>query len=52
MELLEKILDNKNLYKAYEQVYKNKGISGIDGITVEELGRYMYEHKEEIIQQI
>lgn len=52
MELLEKILDNKNLYKAYEQVYKNKGTSGIDGITVEELGYYMYKHKEEIKSQI
>ena len=29
-ELLERILDNKNLYKAYEQVYRNKGTSGID----------------------
>ena len=48
MELLEYILDDKNLFQAYEQVYKNKGTSGIDGITVEELGVYMYEHKEEI----
>ena len=37
MELLEKILDNNNLYRAYEQVYKNKGTSGVDGVTVEEL---------------
>lgn len=52
MELLEKILDDKNLYKAYKQVYKNKGASGIDGITVEELGYYMHQHKEEIKEQI
>ena len=52
MELLEKILDNNNLYRAYEQVYKNKGTSGVDGITVEELGGYLYQHKEEIKQQI
>ena len=52
MELLEYILDDKNLFQAYEQVYKNKGTSGIDGITVEELGVYMYEHKEEIKEQI
>lgn len=52
MELLEAILDNKNLYAAYKQVYKNKGASGIDGITVEELGFYMYKHKEEIKEQI
>ena len=52
MELLEKILDDNNLYNAYKQVYKNKGTSGVDGVTVEELGVYMYKHKEEIKQQI
>ena len=52
MELLEKILDDKNLFEAYKQVYKNKGASGIDGITVDELGSYMYKHKEEIKEQI
>ena len=51
-ELLERILNNKNLYKAYEQVYKNKGTSGIDGMTVDEVGYYLYLHKEEIKQQI
>jgi len=52
MELLEKVLNDKNLFKAYKQVYKNKGASGIDGITVDELGHYMYLHKEEIKEQI
>lgn len=52
MELLEKILDDNNLYNAYKQVYNNKGTSGVDGVTVEELGVYIYKHKEEIKQQI
>lgn len=52
MELLEKVLDNKNLFKAYKQVYKNKGASGVDGITVDELGHYLYKHKEEVKDQI
>ena len=52
MELLEKVLNDKNLFKAYKQVYKNKGASGVDGITVDELGYYMYQHKEEIKEQI
>ena len=52
MELLEKILDDNNLFRAYNQVYKNKGTSGIDKLTVEELGLYMYQHKEEIKEQI
>ena len=52
MELLDKILDNNNLFAAYKQVYSNKGSAGIDGVTVEELGSYLYHHKEEIKEQI
>jgi len=52
MELLEKILDNQNLFEAYKQVYANKGASGIDGITVEELGNYLFNNKEEIKDQV
>ena len=52
MELLEKVLSDKNLFEAYKQVYKNKGASGVDGVTVDELGTYMYLHKEEIKEQI
>ena len=52
MELLEKVLDDKNLFEAYKQVYKNKGASGVDGVTVDELGHYMYKHKEDIKEQI
>ena len=52
MELLEKILDDKNLFNAYKQVYRNKGTSGIDNVTIDELGHYMYQHKEEIKEQI
>ena len=52
MELLEKVLDDKNLFEAYKQVYKNKGASGVDGVTVDELGHYMYQHKEDIKEQI
>ena len=52
MKLLDKILSKENLNKAYEQVYKNKGASGVDGVTVDELFLYIKEHKEEIIWQI
>ena len=52
MELLEKVLDDNNLFEAYKQVYKNKGASGVDEVTVDELGKYMYLHKEEIKEQI
>jgi len=52
MEVLEKILSAQNLNEAYLQVYRNKGASGVDGITIEELKDYLKEHKEEIITQI
>jgi len=52
MELIEKVLDNQNLFQAYKKVYQNKGASGVDGVTVEELGSYLYLHKEEIKEQI
>lgn len=52
MELLEKILSKQNLNLAYKQVYKNKGTSGVDGITVDELFSYIKENKEEILWKI
>lgn len=35
MELLERILDNRNVRRAYEQVMANKGSGGVDGIAIE-----------------
>lgn len=35
MELLDCILDNRNIRRAYEQVMSNKGSGGIDGIEIE-----------------
>jgi 2-succinyl-5-enolpyruvyl-6-hydroxy-3-cyclohexene-1-carboxylate synthase len=52
MELLDEILAKENLNKAYKRVYQNKGASGIDGITVEEMSDYLKEHKDEIIMKI
>ena len=52
MELLEKVLSKNNMNLAYKQVYKNKGASGVDGVTVEELYAYIKEHREEILWQI
>lgn len=52
MRLLEEVLSKENLNKAYKQVYKNKGASGVDGVTVDELFSYIQEHKEEILWKI
>lgn len=52
MELLEQILSNQNMNEAYLRVYKNKGASGVDGVTVEELKQYLRENKDELRKRI
>lgn len=52
MELLDKMLNQENFNKAYRKVVSNKGVAGIDGITVDEVAEYIKEHKEEIISKI
>jgi len=52
VELLEEILSNQNMNKAYKRVYRNKGASGVDGVTVEELKAYLRIHKDNIRAQI
>lgn len=52
MEILDLILSKRNLNEAYLQVYRNKGASGVDGVTVEELKEYLKENKDNIISNI
>ena len=40
-QLLEEILSGNNMTLAYKKVKANKGASGIDGITVEEIDEYV-----------
>ena len=51
-ELLEKILSDENIRLAKKRVYANKGASGVDGVTVEELDEYLAEHWKSIKEQI
>ncbi len=52
MNLIEVITSKENLNRAYKKVVGNKGASGIDGITVEELGDYIRSNKEDIVDSI
>ena len=51
-EMLEKILSDDNIKTAYKRVYANKGVGGVDGVTVNELEEYMKEHWQGIKQEI
>jgi len=52
MDLMEVILSKENLNQAYKKVVANKGACGIDEVTVEELGNYIKENQESIINSL
>lgn len=51
-ELLEKILSKDNMNIAFKRVKANKGASGIDDMTVDELLQYLKENGEQIKKDI
>lgn len=51
-ELLEKILDKKNMNEAYKKVCANKGAGGVDGMETRELDGYIRENWDSIREQI
>ena len=50
--LLEQMLDNENLTKAYLKVIRNKGASGVDGMKCSQLKEYLENNIEDIKHQI
>ncbi len=50
--LLAHVLDRANLQRALKQVRRNKGAPGIDGMTVDELPKYLQDHWPEIRAQL
>ena len=52
MELIEWILQDKNIDEAIRAVKRNKGAAGVDGMTVDELDAYFALHRNEIKLQI
>ena len=48
MSLIEEILSEENLSEAIKRVKANKGASGIDKMTINQLDAYFYENKKEI----
>ena len=51
-KLMEKILSNDNLNKAYKKVKSNKGAGGVDGMSVEELLSFLRDNRKQLKQQL
>ena len=52
MRLIEMILDDKNLNEAIKKVKSNKGVAGVDKMTVYEIDTYFQNNRERIKKEI
>ena len=52
VQLIERLVERKNMRKAYSQVMRNKGAAGIDSMSVEALMPYLKEKWSEIKGQL
>lgn len=52
MKLMEAILQDENLEEAIKRVKSNKGVAGVDKMTVDEIDEYFKSNKETIKKQI
>jgi RNA-directed DNA polymerase len=52
VNLLERILSRQNMRQAWKRVKANKGVAGVDGMSIEEFPQYAHEHWAEIRRTI
>ncbi len=50
--MIEEVLKRKNLLKAYHQVVRNKGASGVDGMSVQGLTSHIEVNRDKILTEI
>ena len=51
-DLMQVVCSRNNLNRAYKRVKSNKGVAGVDGMTVNELGAYIRVHKEDLVSSL
>lgn len=50
--LMEQILSRENLLTALKRVERNKGSHGIDGMSVKDLRRHLYENWNSLVEAL
>jgi RNA-directed DNA polymerase len=51
-KLMERVCERANLNQAYKRVKANKGASGVDGMTVQELLPWMRQHSAQLLESL
>lgn len=52
MEIIDKVLNARNLTLACQQVVRNKGAAGVDGMNVKELKQYLDKNRDSLMELI
>ena len=50
--MIEKVINRKNMLRAYHQVLANKGSAGVDGMPVKGLSAYLDKNREKITLEV
>jgi group II intron reverse transcriptase/maturase len=50
--MIEKVINRKNMLRAYHQVLSNEGSAGVDGMTVKELSDHLDKNREKIALEV
>ena len=50
--LMEVVVEPRNLNRGYQRVKANRGAPGVDGMTVDDLGGWLAEHREELMASL
>ena len=49
VKMIEQVINRRNMHHAYQQVLRNKGCAGVDGMEVSELRHYIKQYREAIV---
>ena len=50
--MIEKVINRKNMLRAYRQVVSNKGSAGVDGMPVKALWEHLDKNREKIALEV
>jgi len=50
--MIEKVVNRKNMLRAYQQVMSNQGSAGVDGMSVKELSDHLHKNRDKIVADV